>query len=309
MEEALGIKWRFKRTRETFERISKRAIVKYADDFVVFCESEEDARECKRILTEWLATRGLELSAEKTRIVSLEEGFDFLGFNVRRYKVHDRKSGYKTLIKPSKGSIQKLKNKLKAEWKKLIGRNAIAVIKELNPIIRGWANYFRHGVSAETFENLDNWMFRKTWGWVRRTHPKKSKTWRAKRYYGAHVKGSQYKWRFGSCGFVLNRFSDFHIDRHIMVKGTYSPDDQKLEAYWETRRSKALKGFTKMLKTLAYRQEGKCLICKESLLNDEELHVHHIVPRKDGGEDKIKNLALVHLFCHQQIHSSNRGDS
>lgn len=307
MEQALDIKWRYRADRETFERIGKRAIVKYADDFVVFCETEEDAQECKRILVEWLAIRGLEFSAEKTRVVSLEEGFDFLGFNVRRYEVIDRESGYKTLIKPSDKSIQKLKDKLREEWKKLVGQNGQIVVQKLNPIIRGWANYFRHGVSSEVFGALDNWMFQREWRWAKRTHPTKSAKWRKGRYFGTHKRGSRNRWRFGNKDYYLHQLADYRIERHIPVKGTFSPDDQRLETYWESRRSKAIKELPKFQRVLAYRQKGKCPICDGSLINGEEMHVHHRVQRKDGGKDNIENLSLVHLYCHQQVHSNRNG--
>jgi RNA-directed DNA polymerase len=137
-----------------------RALVRYADDWVVFCESREDAEAARRDLRGWLAQRGLRLSEEKTRIVHLSEGFDFLGFNVRHYPApKTSRSGWKLLIKPSKEAVRKLKERLRREWLALIGQNIVAVLKKLNPILRGWANYFRIGVSAQTFRSIDYWMF------------------------------------------------------------------------------------------------------------------------------------------------------
>jgi RNA-directed DNA polymerase len=121
------------------QHIGKRAVVRYADDFVCFCESQEDAEKAVALLTEWLQERGLTLSPEKTKIVHLTEGFDFLGFNVRHYKApQTAKTKWKLLIKPSKQAVQKVREKLRAEWQALQGRNVSAVIKKLNPIIRGW---------------------------------------------------------------------------------------------------------------------------------------------------------------------------
>ena len=118
-------------------------LIRYADDFVVHCHTRQDALEVKARLATWLAPRGLAFNEDKTRVVTLEEGFDFLGFNVRRY--HG-----KLLIKPSKAAIRRIRERLRTELRSLRGSNAQAVIKRLNPIIRGWAAYYRTQVSSET---------------------------------------------------------------------------------------------------------------------------------------------------------------
>jgi RNA-directed DNA polymerase len=169
MEEALAIKHDSRGT-----LCGTRAMVRYADDFVVFCESKENAEQAVTTLKEWLEKRGLALAQEKTHIVHLTEGFDFLGFNIRHYKaLRTSKSGYKLLIKPSKKSVKAIREKLRAEWQKGLGSNAPALLKRLNPIIRGWANYFRIGVAAETFRMLNHWMFLRERRYVKRTHPTK----------------------------------------------------------------------------------------------------------------------------------------
>lgn len=118
--------------------VPSRAIVRYADDFVVLCESKEDAKQVTTILNKWLGKGGLSLSKEKTKIAHLTEGFDFLGFNIRHYKApQTSRSGYKLLIKPSNKSVQKIRNRLRDEWFRLKGSNASAIIRRLTPIIRG----------------------------------------------------------------------------------------------------------------------------------------------------------------------------
>ena len=112
------------------------------------CHTRQDALEIKAKLAEWLASRGLAFNEDKTRVVPLDEGFDFLGFNVRRY--HG-----KLLIKPSNAAVRRIRARLKDELRSLRGSNAQAVIKRLNPIIRGWANYYRTQVSSQTFNTLD----------------------------------------------------------------------------------------------------------------------------------------------------------
>ncbi len=110
----------------------------------------------KARLADWLAPRGLSFNEDKTRVVSLEEGFDFLGFNVRRY-------GPKSLIKPSKAAQRRIRERLRNELRSLRGTNAQAVIKRLNPIIRGWAADYRTQVSSEVFSELDHYLWRLTW--------------------------------------------------------------------------------------------------------------------------------------------------
>src|SRR6266481_4421437 len=157
MEEAIGVKYNCRG-----ELVGKRAVVRYADDFVCFCETREDAEQVQRILTEWLKERGLTLSEEKTRIVHLTEGFDFLSFNIRHYPApQTARTGWKLLIKPSKEAVQAVQQKLKDLWSKGQGTRVRSTLTKLNPVIRGWANYFRTVVATEAFRHLDNWMFSK----------------------------------------------------------------------------------------------------------------------------------------------------
>lgn len=128
-----------------------RRVVRYADDFLVFCSTQEEAQQTVLLLRDWLKERGLQLSEQKTRIVHLKEGFDFLGFHVRQYPSRNTTTGWKTLIKPSKESIQKIRDRLRTEWLGLKTGRVEVIVKRLNPIIRGWSNYFRTGVAYETF--------------------------------------------------------------------------------------------------------------------------------------------------------------
>src|SRR6266536_3914629 len=127
---------------------------------VVLCHSQEQAEQVKARLAEWLAPRGLAFNEDKTKIVCLGAGFDFLGFNVRRYYS-------KLLIKPSKAAIRRLRERLAAETRKLRGLNAVAVITTLSPIVRGWAAYYRTVVSSEVFRSLDTYLWRLLYKWAR----------------------------------------------------------------------------------------------------------------------------------------------
>jgi len=148
-------------------------------------------------------------------------------------------------------------------------------------------------------------MFYKADRYTRRTHPKKSKDWRHRTYWGRFQLDRLDPWVFVSKqtgGHVL-KFSWFPIERHVLVKGTASPDDPRLADYWMKRQAAKAKDLTFSKQKLAKRQKGRCPECGESLFNGEELQVHHLLARSLGGKNSYSNLALVHLLCHQHIHA------
>jgi len=287
--------------------VNKYSLVRYADDFIIFCKTREDAEQGIEKLNGWLSERGLELSSEKTRITTIQDGFDFLGFNVRIFPTKKNKTGWKTLITPSKKSVQKIKDRLKEEWKSLQGQNVAAVLKRLPPIVRGWANYFRHQCSARTFQDLEQYMVQREIAYARRTHINKPKYWWKAKYFGK-LPNQKYAWNFGdkSSGYYLTRFDQVHIIRHIMVKGTSSPDDPKLKKYWLDRNRKKTDELKPSLYSLAFQQKGICPICGESLHNDERIETHHITAKHAGGSDTLDNKILIHYLCHQQLTASQR---
>ena len=307
MESAVGVSYRKKRGIHV--TTSKRALVRYADDFVIFAETREDADSARSDIAQWLADRGLELSSEKTTIRHLQEGFNFLGFNVRHYPASNTRTGYKLLIKPSKASVKEFKHRMKREWSALVGHNVDVVVRKLRPILRGWGNYFCTQVSKETFNELDRWMFYRKGRWCRRTHPTKSWKWIVRTYFGRLRTGRTDQWVFGNPknGNHLSQLVWTPIRRHNVVRHDASPDDPNLRSYWEQREvEKAELLPTKQQRILARLQKGRCPICQNGLDNDEELHVHHVIPKSQGGEDAITNLKLVHLYCHQQLHRSRK---
>ncbi|MCY4389539.1 MAG: group II intron reverse transcriptase/maturase [Desulfurellaceae bacterium] len=301
MEQAIGVIYAKAKT-----LTGKRALVRYADDFVICTETKEDAEQALLEITEWLLKRGLQLSAEKTHIRHISEGFDFLGFTVKQYPMQHTRTGWKLLITPSKKSELAIKHRLKQEWQKVTGYNADAVIGRLNPIIRGWANYFRGSVAKATFGELDRFMWDRTLRWCRRTHPHKNHGWITKQYFGKHRKGSQDKWIFGRPESHLIKFMWTSITRHKMVPFDMAPDNPDLKEYWEKREKDKSKNLPRRVHALAKRQGYKCPQCHMSLCNGEELDNHHHVEKTKGGTDKSKNRRLVHLYCHQQIHSNRK---
>lgn len=308
MEDALGIKYTEHGTRNR----SPRGVVRYADDFVIFCLTKEDAELARDEINSWLSTRGLSLSVEKTKIVHLLEGFDFLGFNIRHYKVNNTKTGFKLLIKPSKEFLAKTRSDIREIFLNHIGGKIDSLIGKINPIIRGKANYLNKAVSSKAFKDLDSYIFRREVRYVKRTHPKKPKYWTREKYWGRfNLRRPNEKWVFGNkkSGSYIIKFAWTRIVRHIIVKGKSSPDDPNLRYYWEKRNKKSSKSsveiFNKKQATVAHRQDFKCPVCGQTLFNNEPLHLHHVIPRSKGGKNEVNNLLWLHLYCHHKTHYQN----
>lgn len=300
MEQALGITYNARGKLR-----GERAIVRYADDFVVFCETESEVEKTHTLLSQWLKERGLALSEEKTRTVSLAEGFHFLGFHVKRYPASYTRTGWKLLIRPSAASVQAIRDKLRAIWRSCVGKPIAHVTRQLNPIVRGWAHYFRVGVSSRTFRNLDRWMHIRCVRYLKRTHPKKPYYWIRKQYWGRFNLDRNDPWVLGdrATGAYLLKFQWFPIRRHVLVRGTSSPDDARLRDYWQARDASKSKDLTPSRQKLCRRQRGRCPLCGQTLFNGEELEVDHWRARKAGGADTYSNLRLVHHLCHKQRHA------
>ena len=205
--------------------------VRYADDFIVTAASEEIAKEIAVLVKGFLKERGLELSEEKTQVAHIDDGFDFLGWNFRKYKG-------KLLIKPSKKAIDKVTRKISDVIKRAKAWNQENLIDALNPIIVGWSNYHRSVVSAEVFSNLDNRMWDMLWRWAKRRHPDKPKKWIINKYW--HSDGSR-NWVFSTERNRLKLFSDTKIVRHISLKLAKNPYLDSVYFKQRKLRQKALK--------------------------------------------------------------------
>ncbi len=284
----------------------KLTVVRYADDFVVMHDDKEKIEEAQKVVAEWLKGIGLELKPEKTKISHMlkgeEPGFDFLGFNIRQYEVSKYRSGksingkplgYKTLIKPSNKSIGKLKERLAEVVNKHKAAPQAALISKLNPIIRGWANYLRTGVSKETYSDMDSYLWEILWKWAKRRHPNKSKGWIARNYWSIGQNG---QWRFREGDVELYRHASVEIVRHIKVKGTASPYDENL-TYWSTRLGRNPELSNRVAKLLRM-QKGKCQHCGLTFKDSDSWEVDHIKPLSLGGKDRWDNLQLLHKHCH-----------
>jgi RNA-directed DNA polymerase len=292
-------------------------VIRYADDLVALCHSRQQAEQVQAKLAEWLAPRGLTFNEEKTRIVHIgRTGFDFLGFNVRRY------NGV-LLIKPSLAAVQRIRERLRTEMRALSGTNTAAVLAALTPIIRGWAAYYRGMVSSKTFKSLDNYLWVLTYRWATRRHSKKPKTWVSDRYYGKFNKFRNDRWVFGdtASGAYLVKFSWTGIVRHILVKGGASPDDPALTEYWAERRRRIKPPLDDYMLRLLSKQAGRCPLCGNELLSAEQpqspaewerwwlqiirkaiiadyLVVHGRSGTSDGGHTR-----LMHAACRREHHT------
>jgi RNA-directed DNA polymerase len=315
LEEAAGVCYETSGPRAGETKPGSPVLIRYADDVAVLCLSQEQAGQVKAQLAEWLAPRGLAFNEDKTRIVHLSEGFDFLGFNVRRY-------GSKLLIKPSKAAIRRLRERLASEMRTLRGSNAAAVIAVLTPVIRGWAAYYRGVVSSRVFHSLDTYLWRLTFKWARWQHRNKPRSWIVDRHFGAFNRFRNDRWVFGDrdSGAYLIKFSWTSITRHVMVKGTASPDDPALASYWAERRKKVKPPLDSYTLRLLTRQDARCPLCGEHLLTADQppqspsqwerwwlqvtrktiaasYLVHHGRPGSVGGDP----TRLVHASCHRGL--------
>jgi RNA-directed DNA polymerase len=285
---------------------TKVNLVRYADDFIITGASYEVlANEVKPLVEAFMRERGLELSPEKTVITRIDQGFDFLGQNVRKYKG-------KLLIKPSQKSVTTLLDKVRAVVRVNQQAKTGNLILHLNPLIRGWAQYHRHVVSKETFAAVDAAIFKALWRWARRRHPHKGAQWVRKTYFLAH---GHRKWVFtgevtGAKGQTrpIRLFSALRlpIRRHTKVRQEANPYDPAWEVYFEERLSAKMQhtliGHHKALQ-LWKEQRGLCPHCAQTITTTTGWHVHHIVWRSKGGSDKVGNLVLLHPTCHRSVHS------
>ena len=268
------------------------SVVRYADDFVVTAPSKEVLEDYVRPkLTDFLRQRGLELSEAKTRIVHIDEGFDFLGFTVRRFK-------NKLLTLPSKEKVLKHLRSLKEYLKNHQQTPAGQVVHDLNPVIRGWANYYRHCAAKETFSKADHRMWQMLWVWARRRHPNKPAKWVKARYFR-----NDGLWTFYEGNAHLLHRSATPVTRFTKVKGEASPFDPTLREYWQNRQRKSVARQTHQKDRLALLriQDGACGLCRLPL-NPEDIDNHHVSPRHAGGPDALDNRMLVHRWCHQAHH-------
>ena len=241
-------------------------LIRYADDFIITGKSKETLEEIKLLVADFLKERGLTLSEEKTKITHIDEGFDFLGFNVRKY------NGI-LLIKPSKKSLKKFMTKIRGIIDSNKGSKQESLIRLLNPVITGWVNYYKECVASDTFKKADYLIFEKLWQWAQRRHPKKGKYWIASKYF-TRVKNRNWcfvaNFKKGKTDdrIALKRLYDTKIIRYRMVKCEANPFDPEWKDYFEKRKTyKMLQSLNgrKSLLCMWERQNHVCPVCGEPI--------------------------------------------
>jgi RNA-directed DNA polymerase len=275
------------------------AVIRYADDLVVLHPTRERIEQCQALLAEQLRGMGLEWKPSKTRITHTlkgEEGmagFDFLGFHIRQYPTKSKR-GYKTIIKPSRRAMAQHQRQIIESVRRHRTEGQARLIAVLNPMIRGWSNYFSTVCSKETFAQMDEALRQQLRAWIRVRHPNKHRRWGQQRYW----RREDGRLRFTPPG--SGRRLAFHVERpirrHVKVQARRSPYDGD-EVYWSTRRGH-YPGVSTRVAALLKRQAGKCRHCGGYLKPDDVLEVDHIIPRAVGGRDVYTNWQLLHRYCH-----------
>jgi RNA-directed DNA polymerase len=280
-------------------------VVRYADDFVITGDSKEILEnEVRPWVEAFLAVRGLRLSEAKTRITHIDEGFDFLGWNFRKY------SGT-LLIKPSRKNVQTFYRKVADT---ISGHKTVKqaeLIRLLNPMLRGWAQYHSSVVAKQAYSRMVSLVFFRLWRWSKRRHPNKNTDWVKQKYF--HSTGSR-NWVFavpivrddGSTGLLeLYQLSGMEIRRHKKVKGDFNPFDPQWEQYGEQLRQMRMwesMRYRKQWASLYMSQSGMCAHCGSALTEETGWHDHHLEYRMHGGSDALSNRVLLHPDCHRQVH-------
>ena len=284
--------------------------IRYADDFVILHKDITVVQGCREIISEWLIGMGLELKPSKTRLTHTlnkyeeeEPGFNFLGFNIRQWKVGKYNTGknlqgiplgFKTLITPSKEKQKIHYDRLASIIDDHKSMPQVALIGKLNPVIRGWSNYYSSVVSKDVYSDLDHLVYPKLKRWGKRRHPRKSGKWISRKYWQS-IGGDN--WVFATRQGIkkpmrLFKHMETPIVRHVKVKGEASPYDGNL-IYWSSRMGKhpeASVGTATLLKM----QKGKCTHCGLYFREEDVLEIDHITPKILGGRNEYKNLQILH---------------
>jgi RNA-directed DNA polymerase len=292
----------------TISRQHRISVIRYADDFVVICIDLETLLSVKQRAEEWLAGIGLRLKEAKTHIThTLEEyagqtGFDFLGFHVRQYPVGQYRTrtyrgqpGFKTLITPAMKGVKRHTEKVRHIVHQYRGAPQRALITTLNPVIRGWTNYYRSCVAKRTFSKLDKLMTKKVMGWAAFRHPSRGPRWRYRRYWQRR----ELRMVFSDGKLSLSHYAAARIVRHVKVRGEKSPYDGDW-VYWGARLGRDPTKPGRVI-SLLKQQQGRCGRCRLPLTTEDVMETHH----RDGDRrnNRYANLVLLHAHCHDQAHA------
>nr|AYE93236.1 hypothetical protein C0995_000069 [Termitomyces sp.]AYE93256.1 hypothetical protein C0995_000063 [Termitomyces sp.] len=312
----------------------KMTVFRYADDMVITGSQKETLLQVKETIKDFLAVRGLELKEAKTRICHIQEGFDFLGFNISRKKYNPFLNNYTEqptvlIIKPSDKAIESVKNKIREIIAKY--SEIAKIISELNPVLRGWANYFNisyhsppafalrakgllEGAKEETFIKIGHFVWKSMMNWVVRKHPNQSVQRMTAKYIVQGKNPSNHKWVWGieksdhekENRQVIQNIAETQIKTQPLLKLDKNPYLKEHKGYFDQR---AVKKFDAKFRELILKKYNHiCSVCNETLHNGENIELHHIKPVKEGGKYTVSNIQPLHQLCHISITHAYKKD-
>ncbi|MGI2905713.1 group II intron reverse transcriptase/maturase [Tolypothrix sp. VBCCA 56010] len=289
-------------------------VIRYADDFVIFHEDITVVQRCREFMVEWLSGMGLELKPSKTRIAHTlnplgeeKPGFEFLGYSVRQFlcgrynsvrSSQGKPQEFKTIITPSKNKQKIHYDQIAKVIERHRGAPQSALISHLNPIIRGWANYYSTVTNTVVFNKLDYLLYQKLRAWTKRRHTNKNWKWVNTKYWQTigddnwvfatkHESSAQMR--------LLKHGNTLHVN-HVKVKGEASPYDGNL-VYWSIRKGNNPE-LPNRVAILLKKQKGKCPYCRLFFRENDVMEVDHTIPKSQGGKDSYNNWQLLHRHCH-----------
>lgn len=271
------------------KNVNKVNLVRYADDFIVTAATKEIAEEAKGLIREFLKTRGLELSEEKTTITHINDGFDMLGWTFRKFNG-------KLIVKPSKKSIKNFVASLSETilkrgkaWKQEV------LIEKLNQQIRGWTNYHQSVCASEAFAHIDYVLYELLWRWAKRRHPHKGRWWVSTNYW--HRRGNR-NWVFSTVDKELLRVDHISIVRHTKVRINANPYFDA-QYFLDCKFEHGMKRLSGRFKLIWKNQNGCCYHCGRLMEISDDREIFFKVPKSMGGKDEVPNMAYVHKHCKQ----------
>ena len=307
-------------------REASLSVIRYADDFVIIHKDIELIKQATEITKDWLKQVGLEIRPEKTRLChSLKHfegeksGFNFLGFNVRQYPTgrHQANKNTKGEIKPYTLHIKPSKEAIDRHYRRIaniVDRHKAApqkaLIVKLNPVIRGWSNYYRYSVCSDIYSKIDHLLTWKLLKWADHRHPNKPKKFKKSKYW--KTKGGN-NWLFsdGNVELIKHKKNYNETDKKVRKMGRKSQGTKFIKVqdsrspydgdtvYWSSRLGSHPNMPTSKAKLLKF-QKGKCSHCGLYFKEEDIMETDHIIPRQAGGNSSYKNLQLLHRHCHDK---------
>lgn len=276
-------------------------VIRYADDFIVTsnCQQRLTNKHIPDVIT-FLSERGLNISEKKSRILNFEhEGFTFLGWDIALRKRNFRRNKFNLnkqvlIIRPSKKSIRRFRSQIKGQFRSY--KPIRALISDLNPILRGWTNYYRDSYhSQKVFQSIGHYIYQSWWKWAQKKHPNRNKNWIYNRYIFKTDKNS---WRIGESEKIL--LFDVIQAKQLKIRSLRNNVNPYIDEDYYINRT-VIRDSEKFRAAIYKRYDFRCYVCGQALYGTEKVHLHHLIPRKDGGQYTLENIAPVHATCHESI--------